>query len=179
MPGKKQQHLNCCSTAVYWLAEVKQTKALTEWLPQSTIGKLRVQNPGGCWAFHAVIQAKAFMSKHTIRGMACVCFPFSTCAYVLEKFCVDNSFYEGWYGKWQQFIETCSWGPIEQSKVNFLYVFWCQSMWLHDLWPRVLSVTSSKRDEKTSIPLEDNGHSSFHLCSFLEPSARHEAKSMS
>lgn len=95
------------------------------------------------------IHIKAYNQRH---GLCVLSFLYSiyTCAYVLEKFCVDNSLYEGWYGKWQQFIETCSWGPIEQSKVNFLYVFLCQSMWLHDLWPRVLSVTSSKRDEKTS-----------------------------
>lgn len=90
----------------------------------------------------------------------------------------NKSLWEDWHGQWLQFIGNCSWRLTEQSKVSF-FVFRCQSKWLYDLWSSVSSVTSSKRDEKTSIPLEDSSHSSLHLCPLLEPSVRHKKKSMS
>lgn len=60
----------------------------------------------------------------------------------------------------------------------FLF-FLCQSIWLGDPWPSVLSVTSSKWNEKTSIPLDESSHSSLHLCPLIAPCVCLKEKSMS
>lgn len=75
---------------------------------------------------------------------------------------------------WWRFTGDCKWRLTVDSKEGFFLRGSINVLWFSDV-----TLTSSKGDEKTSIPLEDSSHSSLLLCPLLEPSVCHKEKSMS